>query len=143
MSKFIRVTPNLAVAPQLSAEDFAAAAAAGFRTIINNRPDGEAPGQISSTAARVAAEAEGLAYVNLPFAGPPTPELITAMAAALAGADRPVLAYCRSGTRSISLWALAAVRSGALGPDDALAAARTAGYDLTGLAPRLAQAARG
>lgn len=133
MPQFRPVTPEFAVAPQLTAADMAEAAAAGFRTIINNRPDDETPGQPSGAEMRAAAEAAGLGYHNLPFSGPPPPALIEATAELLKAAEGPVLAYCKSGTRSIMAWAMAQTASGALQPDEALATAAKAGYDLSGV----------
>lgn len=127
------VTPLFAVAPQLTAEDFTAAAAAGYRLVVNNRPDGEQPGQLSHAEASAAAAAAGLAYVHIPFAGGFGPEELHAMQQALQSAAGPVLAYCRSGTRSLTLWAHVAARLGKPVPE-LLLAAREAGYDLTGLA---------
>ena len=135
MADFIQVTPEFSVAPQLSAEDFARAAAAGFRVIINNRPDGEAPDQIASVDARRAAEAAGLAYFDVPVTTLKLRDGLVAERAALAAAEGPVLAYCRSGARSISLWAL--TQAGEKPADEILQIARTAGYDLSALAPAL------
>lgn len=125
----------IAVAPQIAPEDVPAIAAAGFRAIVNNRPDGEEPGQPAGDAIRVAAEAAGLAYTAIPVtgAGFSHPQL-AAMAEALAATDGPVLAYCRSGTRSCNLWALTAARAGRA-PDALAEKAADAGYDLTNLRP--------
>ena len=71
----------------------------------------------------------------IPFAGPPTPAQVDATREALATAKGPVLAYCRSGTRSITAWALA--QAGQKRADEILAAARHAGYDLSSLKPAL------
>ena len=114
MSLSIRqVTQNVSVAPQIAPEDVAAIKAAGFAAIVNNRPDGEEPGQPAGDAIRAAAEDAELAYTAIPVthAGFSHPQL-DAMAAALAAADGPVLAFCRSGTRSCNLWALAEAKAG-------------------------------
>jgi uncharacterized protein (TIGR01244 family) len=133
MTEFRSVTPDFAVAPQLAVADFAAAAAAGFKAIINNRPDGEAPGQLSSVDAQKAAEAAGLAYHHIPVQGGPSPAVVAEMAAALeASRSGPVLAYCRSGTRSVTAWAMAQAVAGAHSPDELVALAGDAGYDLGG-----------
>lgn len=136
------VTPAFAVAPQLTAGDMREVAAAGYKTVIANRPDGESPGQTSLAAARAAAEAAGLAFVAIPFAGGPNMPLVEETMKALAGAEGPVLAYCRSGTRSITIWALAQAAAGKAAPDDILAQAESAGYDLTPLKPTLMQVAK-
>jgi uncharacterized protein (TIGR01244 family) len=130
MPDFRRVTDDFYVAPQIEEADVGAAAAAGFRTLVNNRPDGEQPGQMPSSVSERAARAALLDFHPIPVSGGPTPEALTAMAAVLADAPRPILAYCRSGTRSVTLWAMASVRSGTLSPEAAIAAARGAGYDL-------------
>ena len=128
---------RVAVAPQIRADDLPAIAAAGYVAVVNNRPDGEEPGQPAGEDIRAAAEAAGLAYHAVPV-GPAGigPAQLDAMAAALAAADGPVLAFCRSGTRSCNLWALAAARAGR---DPALLVAQGAGagYDLSGLRPSL------
>jgi sulfide:quinone oxidoreductase len=121
------VTKDFAVAPQLSEDDFAELRAQGFTTVIGNRPDGESPGEMQRAAAETAARAAGVAYVYAPFSGPPPPEAIDAV---IKAKGQTVLAYCRSGTRSITAWAIAQAKSGALGPDAIVEAARTAGYDL-------------
>ena len=131
------VTSRVSVAPQIDPADIPAIKAAGFAAIVNNRPDDEEPGQPSGAAIRAAAEAVGLAYAEIPVthAGFSHPQL-DAMAAALAEADGPVLAYCRSGTRSCNLWALAEAKAGG-DPDALQAAGAAAGYDLAGVRPLL------
>ncbi len=128
---------RVAVSPQIAPDDLPAIAAAGYVAVINNRPDGEEPGQPSGEAIRAAAEAAGLRYTAIPVdqTGISHPQL-DAMVAALAAADGPVLAYCRSGTRSCNLWALAAAKAGR-DPTLLVAQAEGAGYDLRGLRPTL------
>jgi uncharacterized protein (TIGR01244 family) len=133
MSEFKHVTPDFAVAGQLGTAEIAQAAAEGFRTIIANRPDGEAPGQPSVAEIKAAAEAAGLAFKAIPFSGlPPAPAVVMETAQALDEANGPVLAYCRSGTRSITAWALAQALAGSHTPDEIIALAQKAGYDLSG-----------
>jgi uncharacterized protein (TIGR01244 family) len=127
MADIHRVTEEFAVAPQLAPADFAELKALGFRQVINNRPDSEAPGQMTSAEAEAAATAAGLAYVHAPFVGRPTEDAI----AAAANAAAPTLAFCRSGTRSIGAWALAQAPKGGMSPDEIVLAARNAGYDLS------------
>ena len=131
------INESVAVAPQISPEDVAAIKAAGYVAIVNNRPDDEEAGQPSGEAIRAAAEAAGLGYTAIPVtqAGFSHPQL-DAMTAALVAADGPVLAYCRSGTRSCNLWALAAAKAGR-DPDLLTAQAAVAGYDLSGVRPML------
>lgn len=119
---------------QLHPADVARAAAEGVTMIVNNRPDGEEPGQPSGIEIEVAARAAGLGYRHLPVSGGIGPEMIEAMAAALG--EGKVLAFCRSGTRSAWLWALAA-RSRGADRSAILAAAASAGYDLAALEPYL------
>ena len=133
MSEFKRVTPDFAVAAQLGTDDIARAAAEGFRVVIANRPDGEAPGQPSASEIKAAAEAAGLNFKHIPFSGlPPAPAVVMETTQALDEANGPVLAYCRSGTRSITAWALAQALAGSHTPDEIIALAQKAGYDLNG-----------
>lgn len=137
MPDFRRVTDDFFVAPQIEEADIGAAAAAGFRTLVNNRPDGEQAGQLPSSASEHAALAAGLGFHPIPVAGDPTPEAVAALQVVLRDSPRPILAYCRSGTRSVKLWAMASVRSGAATPEEAIEAARGAGYDLGPMAATL------
>jgi len=131
------INESVSVAPQILPADLAAIAAAGFRTVVNNRPDDEESGQPSGEAISAAAAAAGLRYRAIPVgrAGIGEAEL-DAMADALTPAGGPVLAFCRSGTRSCHLWALAAARAGR-DPGLLQAQAGQAGYDLAGLRPTL------
>ena len=101
-----RLDADLAVAPQLAPEAMAEAAAAGFRSVVNNRPDFEGgPTQPTSAAMEAAARAAGLEYVHLPVAGNyQSPEEIARFAELLVSLPKPILAFCRSGTRSGRLW---------------------------------------
>jgi uncharacterized protein (TIGR01244 family) len=129
MSNFRRVTERFAVAPQIQVEDVAQAAAEGFAMIINNRPDDEAPDQPSSAEIGAAAQAAGMTYLHIPVAGGPTRQQAEAFHTAVDEAAGPVLAFCRSGTRSINTWALGEALAGE--PRDQLVAAGAqAGYDL-------------
>lgn len=103
------LTPQFAVAAQLSAADLPAVAAQGFKTLINNRPDGEGgPGQPASRELEAAAHALGLTYIYLPVvSGALTPGQALALRDALATARGPVLAFCRSGARSAQLYGMA------------------------------------
>ena len=131
------INESISVAPQIAVEQVAEIAAAGFKTIVNNRPDDEDAGQPSGDAIRAAAEAAGLKYVSIPVthSGFSHPQ-IDAMTQALTDSNGPVLAYCRSGTRSCNLWALAAAKAGR-NPNLLLAQAEDAGYDLRGIRPML------
>jgi len=125
-----RVTPDLAVSPQIAPEEIEAIKAAGFASIICNRPDGESFDQPAFAEVEAAAQAAGLATLFLPVAGGGmTQAHVDAMAQAWPDLPKPVLAYCRSGTRSITLWALS--QRDQVDRDAVIAAAHNAGYDLS------------
>ena len=106
--------PGLSAAGRLDRADIDALAEAGVRTIINNRPDGEDPGQLPAAEARRIAEAHGIAYHHIPITAATLSRAdVDAFAAALQGAPAPFVAHCRSGTRSTLLWALTRMREGA------------------------------
>lgn len=131
MAQFRRVTDQLSVSPQITTDDVEEAARQGFRTIINNRPDGEEPGQPTSREIEAAAAAAGLAYAHIPVRGMPTAEQIEGERRLLETADGPVLAYCRSGTRSIVTWAVGQAQAGARDGDELRRLGAEAGYDLS------------
>jgi uncharacterized protein (TIGR01244 family) len=138
---FIRITDQLSVAPQISAADVAQAAAEGFTAIVNNRPDGESFDQPPGAEIAAAAAAAGLAYVAIPIDQSGfSPDHVAAMADVLA-AHPHVLAFCRSGTRSCNLWALAAASRGG-DPEAIISAAEGGGYNVAGLTPILRQLSR-
>ncbi|WP_396592809.1 TIGR01244 family sulfur transferase [Brevundimonas sp. R86498] len=118
------------VAPQFALEDVAEIAAMGVRRVVNNRPDGEDPGQPSSAEMEQAVRAAGMDYVHAPVSGMPGDAAIHAVATALE-ANEPVLMYCRSGTRSTVAWALAMRALGRAEPEALRAGAAGAGYDLS------------
>jgi uncharacterized protein (TIGR01244 family) len=124
------VTDAFAVAPQLSSSDLAAAAALGYRLVINNRPDAEAPGQPTADEMGAAARSLGLDYVHIPVVGGPSPEQVAAMAEAITRSGVKTLAFCRSGTRSIITWSLGQRAAGA-DTGRLVACAAEAGYDLS------------
>jgi uncharacterized protein (TIGR01244 family) len=131
-----RVTDRFAVARQLSADEAAAAAQGGVTLVINNRPDGEEPGQPSGSEIAAAAQKAGARYLHLPFQGMPSPGLVDEMRAAIDAADGPAVAFCRTGTRSVFTWALGRLVSGESSRDEVIAAALGAGYDLSPHLPR-------
>src|SRR3984893_10023757 len=127
---------KLSVSSQLTPPDLTAAAHQGIRSIINNRPDAEASDQPTSAEIEAAATALGLGYRHMPVVpGQIHDEDIANFSVALAELEAPVLAFCRTGTRSASLWALSAPAG--VASSDLLSAARAAGYDLDALKPRL------
>ena len=128
-NRFRQVAEDYYVAPQLEAADFATARALGVRTVINNRPDGEAADQLSDAEARELAARAGLAYAFVPIvSGGIGPGAMSELVEVLDSNPGPFLAYCRPGTRSCYLWALQAARGHA--PEEILKAAAAAGYDL-------------
>ncbi|NJC34794.1 uncharacterized protein (TIGR01244 family) [Sphingomonas jejuensis] len=134
---------GFAVAGQIDAALLATLRQAGITAIINNRPDGEQPGQPDDASLAAAARAEGIAWTHAPMSGGVSPEMLDAVDAASADAGA-VLAFCRSGTRSAYLWALARARAGG-DPDTLSSQAAAAGYDLAAVRPlmeRLAAEAR-
>jgi uncharacterized protein (TIGR01244 family) len=109
----MELAPGLTAAGALSRDNIEALAAAGVKTIINNRPDGEDPGQLSADEARRLCSAHGIAYHHIPFVGATlTRADIDAFDAALQSAPQPIVAHCRSGTRSTMIWALTRMRRG-------------------------------
>jgi len=131
---------QLSVAAQVDVADIAALAAQGFRSVINNRPDGEADGQPASALLEAAARQAGLAYRHIPVvSGQLSDAQVQEFADALDALPRPVLAFCRTGTRSTMLWALQAGGSA----DAILQIAQEAGYDLSALRSRLSAGGRG
>jgi len=133
---FRKIDDSLSVAGQISPEDVAEAARQGFTMIINNRPDDEQPGQPSGADIHAAAREAGLDYVAIPITHAGFSEdQMTAMGDAIAAARGPVLAFCRSGTRSTFVWALSQSRAG-VDPQELVRKAAGAGYDI---GPVLAQ----
>lgn len=123
---------------QISPGDVDAIAATGFKSIVCNRPDGEAPDQAGFSEIAARARQSGLDAVYLPVTSGMVSEAdVTAFGQAVDKLPRPILAYCRTGTRSTTLWSL---HQGALGRPvpEILSAARAGGYDMTGVARRIA-----
>ena len=132
-AELIPLAPGLSVAGRLDRADIDALAAAGVRTIVNNRPDGEDPGQLPAAEARQLAEAHGIAYRHIPITAASLSRAdVEAFAAALRDAPRPIVAHCRSGTRSTLLWALTRLREGA-DPLSLIAEAAGHGIDIAAL----------
>ena len=132
---FRRLSDSVLASPQISLADLDEAKTLGVGLIINNRPEGESDDQVPGAEIEAAARALGMDYVAIPvthagFSGPQ----VEAMTAALANSDGKVLAYCRSGTRSTLLWALAQASQGAE-LDAVTAQAADAGYDVTPVRP--------
>ena len=137
MSSFHQLSSSVLASPQIAPADIEAARAEGVRLVINNRPDGEAPDQPSGSEIEAAARAAGMDYRAIPVTPGGFDEgQVQAMAEALENADGKVLAYCRSGTRSTLLWALAQAACGA-DPQAIADAAADAGYDVSPVRPAI------
>lgn len=137
MSDFRQVTPTFWASPQIGLDHVREAAARGFTLIVNNRPEGESEDQVPGAAIAAAAAELGLGYSAIPVTHAGFSEdQVEAMTAALKEAEGPVLAYCRSGTRSTLLWALAQAAQGRE-PEVIAAEAAGAGYDVAPIRPML------
>lgn len=137
MTLFRQLSEGMFVAPQIELADIEQAKAEGVTTIINNRPDGEDPDAPQGPDVEAAVQAAGLSYVSIPvghsgFSEPQIDQTI----AALESAQGSTLAYCRSGTRSTLLWALAQAKLGEK-PERIAQAAIAAGYDIGPIRPML------
>ena len=135
------LSETVLVAGQIRPDEVALFAARGVTTIVNNRPDGEEAGQPAGAEIEAAAKAAGLEYLHIPVAGGFSDEQVAAMGEALAEARGDVLLFCKSGTRSTYLWALARARQGADAKALMLGAGQ-AGYDLRPILPWLEGAAK-
>lgn len=128
---FCKLSDKVFASPQIGVAEVAKAADKGFALIINNRPDGEDVDQVPGSEIEAAARAAGMGYVAIPVTHAGFSESqVTAMSKALNETDGPVLAYCRSGTRSTLLWSLAEASRGT-DPDALARQAAQAGYDIT------------
>ena len=137
MPPLMTLAPGLAAAGALNAADIEALAAAGTRTIVNNRPDNEDPGQLSADEAYRLCAARGVTYHHIPFvAATLTTADMDALEGVLKSAPQPMVLHCRSGTRSTMIWALTRVRAGD-DPAALVALGARNGVDITAL-PALA-----
>lgn len=133
-----KIDDSISVAPQIQPQDMAELSKLGFQAVICNRPDGEAGDQPDQAVMAEAAANAGIEFRFLPLApGQLTAQLIEDFGAAAEDMPGPVLAYCRSGTRSATLWALS--QSGKQRPAEILRKAADAGYDLGNIAGALAE----
>lgn len=132
-----KITEKVSVSPQIALPVLAEVKKAGFRAIICNRPDGEGSDQPSFEEIRRAAEQLGIEAAYVPVqSGMVRDEDVEAFGAALKKVPRPVLCYCRTGTRSATLWSLHEAKKRPL--PEILASTKAAGYDMTGVARRIA-----
>lgn len=143
MAKVRQLEADVSVAPQLNEADFAELAARGFRSVVNNRPEGEAPDQLSNAEAEAAARAAGLEFRFQPITHVHVTDdaNVEAFAEAVEDLPHPILFYCRSGTRCATLWAQASVAR--LGLARTLQIAAESGYDLEVLRDELEKRAGG
>lgn len=130
MSDFRKLSEKVFASPQIELADIEAAKALGVSLIVNNRPDGEDPAAPQGADIAAGATGAGMDYIEIPIghSGFSEPQ-IDQMISAVEGTEGGVLAYCRSGTRSTLLWALAQAKSGEA-PDTIAKAALAAGYDV-------------
>ena len=137
----VKLTENLAVSAQISLDDVEQIAAAGYKVLINNRPDGEDSHQPVGALIATAAEAAGMEYHHIPItaASFPGPDL-EAITALFDDPSRPVLAFCRSGTRCTNLWVVSLADSDLA---NAMKVANECGFDLGMASSFLADAALG
>lgn len=140
MADIRRLSDSFAVAPQIELDEIEAVKKAGFGFVVNNRPDGESFDQPTGADMEAAALEAGLGYCAIPVDHSGfSVEQVSALAALMVS-PRPILAYCRSGTRSAMLWALAsAARGGDI--EGIIDAAMAAGYDVRGVRPAMEQLA--
>lgn len=143
MTKFHEITPGFYVAAQLDAADIARAAELGFRTIINNRPDRESEDQMSAEEVENLTREAGMDFHYLPVRGfqITDEDNVRSFDGVLAASPEPVLAFCKSGTRSAMLWAQAMAAAGAMNVSDIIVQAANAGFDLGILRDELEDAA--
>ena len=133
-----RINDHVSVSGQIMPSDVAALKDLGFVAIVNNRPDGESPDQPAAAEIEAAAKAAGLAYHSIPLGRDGVnPELVAQTRAVLEGSNGPVFCFCRSGTRSTTLWALS--QAGDMEASEIISQAAEAGYDMSHLAGYLGQ----
>jgi sulfide:quinone oxidoreductase len=137
-----KVSEDLAVSVQITSGQLEQFAAQGVALLICNRPDGEEPNQPDFSEIESSARAVGIEAVYQPVVpGQISDQAIADFGNAIEAANGKVLAYCRTGTRSITLWALSQARKGS-NIDELLQAAHQTGYDLTTMGDRLSQLAK-
>lgn len=135
-----KLSANFSVSPQVRLEDMAGIAASGFRAIVNNRPDDEAPDQPKSVTLEAEAKRLGLAYAHIPVVpGQMSEAQVRSLERFLGDVAGPTVGFCRTGARAASLWALAQASHGNV--QEILETAARAGHDLSSLRPRLEDAA--
>ncbi len=140
---FRKLTDTVFASPQIGVDDVEEAKRLGIALIVNNRPEGESDDQTSGADIETRAKALGINYIAIPVTHAGFSEgQVVAMAAALDDAKGPILAYCRSGTRSTLLWALAEASRGG-NPQKISGQAAQAGYDISPVRPLVDMLAAG
>ena len=130
------LTNDLSVTPQVGVEDVRELARLGFRSIIGNRPEGETPDQPAWEALASEAGRHGMTALRIPVvAGRIGDDDVSAFRQALRDLPKPIAAFCRTGTRSTMLWALA--NPDGLSADERMRTAAEQGYDLSAIRDRL------
>jgi uncharacterized protein (TIGR01244 family) len=133
MTAYAKINDTLSIAGQLALEDFPGVASIGFKTVINNRSCAEEPGQPSSAQEAAAAAAAGLGYAHIPVhAASISEQDVRDMQKALSEAEHPVLAHCRSGTRSLMLYVIGEVLDGRMDRNAVIPFGADIGIDLRG-----------
>ncbi|MBS3652544.1 TIGR01244 family phosphatase [Pseudaminobacter sp. 19-2017] len=128
-----QISDTLYVGPQLTADDIRQAKAKGFAAIVNNRPDGEEPGQPSAAENRVVAQTAGLGYSHIPVVpGQIGEDQVRAFQKAVSEAGGAVLAHCKTGTRSATLYAIGEVLDGRMTKDEVTPLGQRLSLDLSG-----------
>ena len=136
MTQLRKITDNVSVCAQVFPEQIDFIKQSGFKTIINNRPDMEKPGQPFAGDIEKLAREAGMNYVHLPMQpGQITPELLASMAETIENSDGPVVAHCATGMRSTILWCFVNVKE--MGVDGVMSAATAAGMDVEKIRPAL------
>lgn len=139
MAEPVQINDQLSVTGQISLDDIATFSKRGFGTIINNRPDGEEPGQLPAASAQAEAERVGIAYVYQPVTTSAISKAdVTAFYHALSRSSKPIVAHCRSGTRCYLLWGLSQALFEHASPLEIVAEGARRGFDLRSL-PALAE----
>jgi len=138
MLQFQKLSDDFSVCMQVLPDQLDFIAAAGFKTIINNRPDGEHPDQPLADDIDKLAQKAGLSYAHIPMQpGQLSLDLIDATAKALDALPKPILAHCASGMRSTMLWCFANVKD--MGVQGVISAAANANVDMESIRPSLEQ----
>ena len=126
-----RIDDKLSVSKQPERADFTALARQGFKSVINNRHDGEDAAQPGSAAEQQAAEQEGMGYTHIPVSLDKITEGdVRRFQSALSAAPGPVFAHCKSGTRSLTLWTIGEVLDQRMQRSDVIPFGQAHGYDL-------------